>query len=205
MAGRRTRRPAAESRRIILEAAEKRLRQGGPDAVRVQPIARDLGMTDAAIHHHFGSRRELVTELLEFGGRRLREALRSATGPSMERGFDLERFVEAASQVFSDQGYARLALWLSARGWRERGSGIFDELAAGIERRRPHPRDEPSGDSRQLAALLALVLMAEPVFGRAARLSVSLPGDARAAREFRAYLTRTFESLVAAGRPRRRR
>ena len=122
MTARRTRRPAEEAKRVILEAAEKRLMQGGPDAVRIQPLARDLGITDAAIHHHFGSRDELMVELLKFGGRRLREAARAATAPGVEDGLDVEAFLEGALTVFGDRGYARLAIWLKASGWRERGT-----------------------------------------------------------------------------------
>ena len=51
---RRVRRQPDEARRLILEAAEKRLVEGGPEAVRVQLVAGDLGLTDAAVHHHFG-------------------------------------------------------------------------------------------------------------------------------------------------------
>ena len=58
----RVRRSRDEAQHAILEAAEKRLREGGPEAVRVQHVAADLGITDAAIHHHFGSRQLLVLE-----------------------------------------------------------------------------------------------------------------------------------------------
>jgi len=42
----RRRRSADEARRAILEAAEKRLVEQGPGAIKVQAIARDLGLTD---------------------------------------------------------------------------------------------------------------------------------------------------------------
>jgi AcrR family transcriptional regulator len=187
---------------MILEAAEKRLMQGGPEAVRIQPLARDLGLTDAAIHHHFGTRKALMTELLKFGGVQLRTALRAATGPSVEDAFDLPEFMATASQVFADRGYSRLALWLSASGLRERGSGVFDELAIGIqalqERTDPETASRPSEKSRFLAALIALVLMAEPIFGDAARRSVSLPRDAAATRRFHSWLEQTFAALIEA-------
>ena len=61
----RTRRPAREARQRILEAAEQKLIEGGPDAVRVQTLGRELGITDAAIHHHFGNRDGLLEALLQ--------------------------------------------------------------------------------------------------------------------------------------------
>jgi AcrR family transcriptional regulator len=57
----RVRHSADEARQLILEAAERRFREGGQAAVRVQLVARDVGMTDAAVHHHFGSRKGLLT------------------------------------------------------------------------------------------------------------------------------------------------
>ena len=196
MTARRTRRSAEESRRRILEAAEKRLMAGGPEAVRLQPLARDLGITDAAIHHHFGSRDDLLVELLRFGGRRLRDALAAAAAPGIEDGLDLGTFLESTSNVFGAQGYSRLALWLKSSGWRERGSGLFEDLARSIADERG--AREPDEAARFLAALIALVQMAEPVFGDAARRSVSLPGDAATARRFRSWLGEAFETLVAA-------
>ena len=74
----RRRLPADESRRRILQAAEKRLIEDGPEGVRVQLVARDVGITDAAVHHHFGSRRGLLEALLRYGGRRLRAEVEAA-------------------------------------------------------------------------------------------------------------------------------
>ena len=56
----RVRRSPEAARLAILEAAERRLIEGGPETVRVQHIAADLGVTDAAVHHHFGSREALI-------------------------------------------------------------------------------------------------------------------------------------------------
>ncbi len=200
---RKRRRLSADlSRTRILEAAEKRLIAGGPDAVRVQPIARDLGLTDAAIHHHFGSREALLEALLHFGGRRLRDALARAIAASPADDLDVRALVDGLLPVLEDGGYAWLALWLVASGWREEGSGLFDDVVDAIDRERrararaagvpPSRREE----SRHLAAWLALTLFAEPLLGRAARRSVSLPGDAAAARRFRAWVVAAVERLL---------
>ena len=179
----RRRRPAAEARRRILEAAEKHLVERGPEGVRVQSLARELGITDAAIHYHFGS----------FGGRELRAALEAAVGPSLSEELDLPAFLSAATSIFRDRGYSRLALWLSASGWRSRGSGLFDDLVGGIRAARPGRSLE---EARHLAATIALLLMAEPIFGEAARRSVSLPAGPEAARRFERFLARNLTSWV---------
>ena len=55
-APKRRRLPADEAKTRILEAAQKRLTEGGPDAIRLQDLAADLGISHPAILHHFGSR-----------------------------------------------------------------------------------------------------------------------------------------------------
>jgi AcrR family transcriptional regulator len=203
MPARRRRRLSAEAaKRRILEAAEKRLIEGGPDAVRVQSLARDLGLTDAAIHHHFGDREGLLEALLHFGGRRLREGVEAAIAASPGSELDVRALIDGVLTVLEGSGYSWLALWLWASGWRDRGSGLFDDVAAAIDRRRrprargPGPAAPPREDSRFLAAWLALTLMAEPLFGGPARRSVSLAGDAETTRRFRAWLAAAFERLL---------
>ena len=60
---RRRRRTAEEARHAILEAAQKRLAECGPEEIRLQDIASDLGISHPAILHHFGSREALMREL----------------------------------------------------------------------------------------------------------------------------------------------
>ena len=59
MATRQRRTPQA-AKFAILDAAERRLHDEGPEGVRIQRIAADLGITDAAIHYHFGTREALI-------------------------------------------------------------------------------------------------------------------------------------------------
>ena len=49
------RRSVDDARREILDAAESLLARGGPDAVRVQVVAGEVGVSDAAVHYHFHS------------------------------------------------------------------------------------------------------------------------------------------------------
>lgn len=202
----RERRSAESARTRILEAAERRLIEGGPDAVRVQALARELGLTDAAIHHHFGSREGLLEALLRFGGKRLRAAVADVVARDEDGELDVRALVDGLLPVLEGSGYSWLALWLFASGWRDQGSGLFDDVAAAIERRRPRRGRKstatPSGaaaaseQARFLAAWLALSLMAEPLFGLASRRSVSLAGDAATTQRFRRWLAATFERLL---------
>ncbi|MEM7436648.1 MAG: helix-turn-helix domain-containing protein, partial [Myxococcota bacterium] len=108
----RQRLSADEAKARILEAAELQLIEGGPRHVRVQALARSMGITDAAIYHHFGSRDELLSSLLRFGGRRLRSEVRRVIQSWDGSGFDLAPMVDEILKVLDDRGYGRLAVWL---------------------------------------------------------------------------------------------
>lgn len=54
-------------RRALLDAAERRLAQGGPGAVTIRACARDAGVAPAAPLHHFGSLAGLLSALAERG------------------------------------------------------------------------------------------------------------------------------------------
>lgn len=200
----RIRRDRDEARRAILEAAEKHLREGGPEAVRVQHVAADLGITDAAIHHHFGSRQGLLEALLRFAGRRLRDDLEAIL-----RGWDgapegLERVAERIADVYAVQGHARLALWLALSGWQPAGGGpgLFEPLVEAVHRARlraartngrPRPRRR---DTQHEVALLNVALAAEPLFGPGFLRSVGLEAGADAQEGFRRWLVRRLAGLL---------
>ncbi|HEV2370316.1 MAG TPA: helix-turn-helix domain-containing protein, partial [Acidimicrobiales bacterium] len=86
----RTRRSVEEARRLILDAAQRRLIAGGPEAVRVQTVAADVGITDAAVHYHFANREGLMEALLAEAGRRLRRDLRSVANDWDVGSLDLD-------------------------------------------------------------------------------------------------------------------
>ena len=201
---RRQRLPAKEAKTRILEAAEKQLIEGGPSAVRVQVLARGLGITDAAVYHHFGSRDGLLTELLRTGGRRLRREVTRVMSSWDDADFDLEPLIEEILHVLDDRGYARLALRLWMAGQENKGKGFFDDFVEVVRvARKKHaevegcaiPSDE---DTRRRVALFAATLFAEPLLGDAARRSVSAPATKRAKAEYRRWLAPALRQLLLA-------
>ncbi len=202
----RIRRDRDTARRAILEAAEKRLRKGGPDAVRVQQVAADLGLTDAAIHHHFGSRQGLLEALLRSAGRRMREEL-----TEILEGWDgeldgLESVAELIADTYAVRGYSRLAMWLALSGWETTGRGLFEPLVDAVHgirlqaaRKvgRPRPRRR---DAQYEVALMNLALAAEPLFGPGFLRSVGLEGDASDQQRLRGWLVRRLSRLLTAER-----
>lgn len=201
----RGRKSAGEARRTILEAAERRLIEGGPEAIRVQAIARDLGLTDAAIHYHFGSRDGLVEALVRSAGRRLKEQVGQTTRRRKAGAVDLRALIDLIAETYGDRGYARLTAWMALAGWKVRGSGMYREPAEAIHAvrvRRAETRGAPAPaleDTLFAVALLNLVLWAEPLVGSAMRRSVGLAGDGATASRHREWLARLLEEHVSAG------
>jgi TetR/AcrR family transcriptional regulator, repressor for neighboring sulfatase len=198
----RVRRPAAAARRVILEAAEKRLAEGGPDAVRVKLVAEDVGLTDAAVHHHFGSREGLLAALLRFAARRLRTEVEGLLGATADEPADFRRVAERILEVYADRGAARLALWLALAGRAPRGAGMYAPLvdavhAAQVQRARERGVAPPRRERAQHAvALLNVALAAEPIYGAAFLRSVDLPGEAAARARFRRYLVEELATVL---------
>jgi AcrR family transcriptional regulator len=213
--GGRVRRSADEARQIILSAAEKRLRAGGPAAVRVQLVARDVGLTDAAVHHHFGSRKGLLTALLRQAARDLRGEIEAALRSWESGSRDLSSLTDRISDCYGRRGYARLAMWLILSGTRGKGSGMLAALVDALHQGRVIEARErgvtaPSPTETQfVVTLFHMVQVAEPLFGEAMRRSAGLPSDEASHNQFRAWLLNAFEILLRPiGRPisgRRRR
>ncbi|MEO6026647.1 MAG: helix-turn-helix domain-containing protein [Candidatus Binatia bacterium] len=197
----RTRRNPEEARLRILEAAEARLAEGGPDAVRVQALAAELGITDAAIYHHFGNRDGLLDKLARFGARRLRTSMEEVVAGHELRDRDIAALVELAVDTFERRGYARLMLWLAGKGIpTDRGSGMFDAVVQAFEAARPKRRKTAAGprslEPRFVAALMVMVCAAEPLFGDMSRRSVGLAGGRAPTKQFRNWFAATIAELV---------
>src|SRR3954464_10822947 len=109
----RVRRPPAEARALILEAAEELLIEGGPAAVQMRAVAERVDMTDAGVAHHFGSHAGLLVELLRHGGRRLRDAVAERTTGWVAGGETVAHLVDRIAAVYED-GYGELAVALHA-------------------------------------------------------------------------------------------
>ena len=110
-----------------VEEATRVLASAGPDAVRVEALASNLGVTKGGFYWHFADREALMTRVLDEWERRLVDDIISqvdhdATDPR-ER---LRRLFELAN-VFarSDPGPA---LELAIRDWARRDKGVAKRL-----------------------------------------------------------------------------
>jgi AcrR family transcriptional regulator len=110
---RRPRRTADEAKSAILEAAARRLVESGPDALRLQEIAEEAGISHPAILHHFGSREGLLQAVVEHVTHQLHEDLiRRLAEPSPDGALMFER----VAQTLSTEGHARIIGWLLLGG-----------------------------------------------------------------------------------------
>ncbi len=200
----RVRRSAAEARRVILDAAEKRLREGGPEAIRLQDIAGDVGVSHPAILHHFGSRAGLTRALQERAMANLRSDLLTALGGPAGS----ETAAAILDRVFAtlgDSGHARLLVWhaLANDGGGNAASGgdMLDALSDAIHRRRreqaseqgcPAPSREDSGFVVRLAAV---AMLGDAIFYSGQ--------DPRVQRRFRAWLAELIVGHLAREEPAR--
>ena len=179
----RVRRTVDEARRLILQAAERRLTAGGPDAVRVQAVAADVGVTDAAVHYHFGSRQGLLDAVVRSAGRRLRDGLARVVAGWDRGALDVAALVDQLRSTMDTEGQARLTAWMMLGGWKPRGAGLLRPLAEVMHEQRcaaakSRGQPPPSIDDTLFAVeLLGLVVWAESLTGDAWRRSVGLKSD----------------------------
>ena len=57
--------PTRTPRSTWIEAGLRALAAGGPDAVRIEPLAKTLGVTRGGFYWHFADRRALLDEMLD--------------------------------------------------------------------------------------------------------------------------------------------
>ncbi|GAA2137004.1 TetR/AcrR family transcriptional regulator [Actinomadura napierensis] len=173
----RVRRPPEEARRLILDAAERLLAEGGVAAVQVRAVAAQVGMTDAGVNHHFGTRDRLLEALLRHGGRKIRAGVSDVLKSWLDRGADIGELVDALA-VFYRRGYGELAVALHAAGWRDEGAGMLDPVVDALHSLRPGAADIPVEDTRLAVAALHQALATEPLYGPAFRRSAGITGRA---------------------------
>jgi AcrR family transcriptional regulator len=152
-------------RAAILEAAQKRLARLGADGLRLQDIARDVGVSHPTILHHFGSRDGLIVAMVEHIGEAFVSEIirRIPIGPA-----PLPNEVSKVGLVYdllADKGFGALLGW----AFRQRPADIalvsknlFDMAFESMVHHKTELVGAPPNDDwqKQLAYSMRLVLMA---------------------------------------------
>lgn len=172
--GKRVRRSAKEARRVILDAAEKRLREGGPEAIRLQDIAADVGIAHPTILHHFASRDGLTQALERRAMERLKADLVEALTSEPANESTVLSLIERAFATLGDEGHARLLAWQALQAEPHESDGEWERLlreladlvhARRVERAVSEGQEVPNvEDSEFVVRLAAAAMLGDGIF-----------------------------------------
>jgi len=188
----RRRLPAEEARGQILDAAERRVREVGPDGLRLQELAADVGVSHPTILHHFGSRDGLVAAVvvraLDALERDLVDAFTGAAGaPS-----DVAALLDSVHHVMAERGQARLLAWLIlGRDYDPRGHGsrLLDVARAAHAAREAAAGDPRAFEDTAFTVHLGSVTMfGAALLGKDILRLLELPPDDATLARFRRWL-----------------
>jgi AcrR family transcriptional regulator len=223
----RRRRTPESAQREILDAAGRQLMKAGPEGLRLQAIAADLGISHSSILHHFGSRDGLLDALSAdaFAGLE-RDLKQSFAQPSTgDPAIDL---FDKIARILGERGYARLLAWqlMSGRGPSEsvaaeptRGTGqstesdesesggLLDRLAPTVHARRlEHAHDQGMAppeidETKRLLAFTACAVFGEAFAGELMLRAAGLPHDTGGRRQFRHWVAKAIEAQVFPSEP----
>jgi AcrR family transcriptional regulator len=113
---RRVRRTPEEARTLALASARRLLLADGPDAITLQSVATDLGMSHTNLIHHFGSAAGLQSELMRQMVSELTAAIESAVMRLRAGKGEFRDFVDIVFDAFDRGGAGRLAAWIVLSG-----------------------------------------------------------------------------------------
>jgi AcrR family transcriptional regulator len=132
---------ARTPRTAWIEAGLRALADGGPDAVRVEPLARALGATKGSFYWHFDNRRALLEDVLDAWERtgvdEVIERVESGDGNARSK---LERLGAIALSGEKALGVDPLKVDLAVRDWARRDRQVARRLRRVDNRRMDYMR-----------------------------------------------------------------
>jgi len=146
------------SRELILETALDVISQKGYGATSLKDIAQEVGMTQAGLLHHFGTKENLFAEVLQARDAQNRAAL------SGQDDHDLPLIVRLAHHNVQTPGLVKLYVNLAAAAgdpahpihnfFRDRYQALVARIADDIRRRQEEGRFRPEADPELVARTL---------------------------------------------------
>ncbi len=152
----RVRRSPEASRDNILIAAERLLVRTGPQSLRLADVAKEAGVANATVLHHFGTIDGVQAALMEKMIAELVTGLLAMDVPAeagAARGAGLQNLFDA----FEAKGAARLAAWLEMTGESRRLHSVREAVQTVIRQKIKPPA---GGESRLEDAILVSVILA---------------------------------------------
>ena len=129
-----------------VEEGLRALAAGGPDAVRIEPVARALGVTKGGFYWHFDDRRALLREMLDLWEQRAVDQVIARV--EAEGGTESERLGRLFSLAGEDGGGELLEIDLAVRDWARRDRQVANRLRRVDTRRMDYMRNLFSALSR---------------------------------------------------------
>jgi len=121
-----------------IEAGLRALAAGGPDAVRIEPLAQALGVTKGGFYWHFDDRRALLEEMLDAWERSsIDEVIERVEGEGGDARARLARLFAIAS---SGEARGLLTTDLAVRDWARREQPVAERLRRVDNRRMDYMR-----------------------------------------------------------------
>jgi AcrR family transcriptional regulator len=142
-----------------IHAGLRALATGGPDAVRIEGLARELGVSKGGFYWHFGDRQALLGEMLDAWERvGVDDVIDRIEGEGGDARARLRRLFSMASA-----GDELLRIDLAIRDWARREQAVADRLRRVDNRRMDYMRSLfgafcPDEDDVEARCVLALSL-----------------------------------------------
>ncbi|MDP1671458.1 MAG: TetR/AcrR family transcriptional regulator [Alphaproteobacteria bacterium] len=200
----RIRRTAEEARRVILDAAERRLADLGPEGIRLQDIAADVGISHPTILHHFENREGLVLALTQRATEQLRSVLFGAFSGPHARVADMLPILDRVFDVLSKRGHARLIGWMILSGAirQSPAQGLLGDLtdlihAMRVEENKVHGVPAPDRDDTLFIVILgAVAAFGDGLFGPMVRRAAGVTDETQIAERFRDWFAELLRSRI---------
>jgi AcrR family transcriptional regulator len=175
----RVRRSPEASRDNILVAAERLLVRQGPQSLRLADVAREAGVANATVLHHFGTIDSVQTTLMEKMIVELVSGLMAMdvpADPRTARVAGLQNLFDA----FETKGAARLAAWLELTDESRRLSTVRDAVQT-VVRKKIGASEADEGRLEDVVLISVILAIGVGLFGPTlSELLGKPPGRARA-------------------------
>jgi AcrR family transcriptional regulator len=154
--------PTRTPRSDWIDEGLRALALGGPDAVRIEALARDLGVTKGGFYWHFEDRRALLEEMLDRWERStVDEVIERVEG---EGGSARAKFRRLFALAMSRESRGLMRAELAIRHWARRERRVADRLRRVDNRRMDYLRSLfgafcPDEDDVEARCMLAFSLL----------------------------------------------
>jgi TetR/AcrR family transcriptional regulator, repressor for neighboring sulfatase len=179
--GRRLRRTPEEARGAALSAARHLLLTAGPDAITLQAVAADLGMSHTNLIHHFGSAAGLQSALMHEMVSELTATIETGIEQLRAGHGSLSDFVDIVFDAFDRGGAGRLAAWIALSGDHARldpMGQVVGNYIRNIERGADPARGDVHERLTSATLLVAVAAFGDTLIGDALRQMVDREREA---------------------------